>query len=339
MQKKYNIYNIEAEFKRYLESNNFSRITINNYIADFRIFLSWYVLKLKSQQLEFDLSSLTASVVQAYQDDLMAKEMPVKTVLRYVSSLRTFIRFCIFEQIISGDQAENLKNIKLNQNTTIKYKYISRIKTFILFSLGFLSIILLFLLPGVFMAKGGSNSKQNEGLLGKNMTVDTNNATSSPSATFLNGTIFDSAGNINLSDPYPKIIGSNGTLSIEAPQLSLSSGDKGNMTLSVSDGSLQFLFEGLTPPLPYESAFYFSSKDITQGSLIRAQTVSTGSNLNLLELSSGLPAETKFKVDADGNVYIKGNVILEGNLIVNPSSNIFGNVSSRTATSSFSPEP
>ena len=131
----------------------------------------------------------------------------------------------------------------------------------------------------------------------------------------------------------------NGTLTIQAPQLSFESIDTGSISLNSKNGSIQFLFEAETPPLPYDSAFYFASKELRQGTLIYGQTANTGSDINLLELSSGLPTESKFTVDGDGNVHVRGNIVLEGNLIVNPNSSIFGSLSTETATSSFSPEP
>ena len=50
-------------------------------------------------------------------------------------------------------------------------------------------------------------------------------------------------------------------MTFEAPQLELKALEKGNITLTVNQGTIQFLFEGLTPAQPYESAFYFASKE------------------------------------------------------------------------------
>lgn len=339
MQKQCNLYNIEADFKEYLETNKYSRTSINNYLADFRTFLSWYVMKLKSQQLEFNVTYLTPSTLDLYRDYLLAKNVPVKTINRHFSTLRTFIKLCIQENWLESNPLSTSKNIKNTLFTSFYPRLPTNLKTAGIFILGFGSILLLFLIPSIILGFSRQNGRQNGLLLTKNITASTGHKTASTSADLLTIPVIDERGNLNLTASYPKIIGYNGTLSVEAPQLSLVAKDKGNITFSVLDGSIQFSFEGKTPALPYESAFYFSSKDITQGTLIKGQTVNTGSSINLLELSSGLPAETKFKVDADGNVYIKGNIVLDGNLIVNPSSSIFGQMASDTATSSFSPAP
>jgi len=339
MQKECNLYNVEANFKEYLESSSYSRTSVNNYLADFRTFLSWYIMKLKSQQLEFNIKYLTTPTLELYRDYLLAKNVPVKTINRHFSSLRTFIKLCIQENWIENNPLTLSKNIKTPLFSSFKGGLPSKVKTAGIFLLGFSSILLLFVIPSMILSFSRQNSSQNSLLLTRDFAANIRNKSASTSADLLTIPIVDEKGNLNLTASYPKIIGHNGTLSIEAPQLSLAAKEKGNITFLVTDGSIQFSFDGETPPLPYESAFYFSSKDIQQGTLIKGQTVNTGSSINLLELSSGLPAETKFKVDADGNVYIKGNIILDGNLIVNPSSNIFGQMASDTATSSYSPAP
>jgi|SRR3989344_295516 len=339
MQKQCNLYNIEADFKEYLESNKYSRTSVNNYLADFRTFLSWYIMKLKSQQLEFDAKYLTSSTLELYRDYLIAKNVPVKTVNRHFSTIRAFLKLCIQEGWLENNPLILSKYIKKPFLISMTERLPTSAKTAGIFLLGFASILLLFIVPSVIVGFSRQNSNQNSSLLTKDFANSTSSKNSSSSAELLALPVIDQRGNLNLSTSYPKIMGYSGTLTIEAPQLSLIAQDKGNITFSVLNGSVQFSFEGQTPPLPYESAFYFSSKDINRGTLIKGQTVNTGSSINLLELSSGLPAETKFKVDADGNVYIKGNIVLDGNLIVNPSSSIFGQMATDTATSSFSPAP
>lgn len=339
MQKECNLYNIEANFKEYLESNNYSRTSVNNYLADFRTFLSWYIMKLKSQQLEFNIKYLTTPTLELYRDYLLAKSVPVKTINRHFSTLRSFIKLCIQENWLESNPLTLSKNIKTPLFSSFNTGLPTNVKTVGIFLLGFGSILLLFVIPSLILGFSRQNGTQNNLLLTKDFAANIGNRTASTSADLLTIPVIDQKGNLNLTASYPKIIGHNGTLTIEAPQLSLAAKEKGNITFAVTDGSIQFSFDGKTPPLPYEAAFYFSSKDIQQGTLIKGQTVNTGSSINLLELSSGLPAETKFKVDADGNVYIKGNIVLDGNLIVNPSSSIFGQLAGQTATSSFSPEP
>lgn len=148
--------------------------------------------------------------------------------------------------------------------------------------------------------------------------------------------IVDEHGNLNLTASYPKIIGYNGTLSIQAPELVLSAQNDGNLKLQTDQGSIHFLFGGEKPKLPFDSAFYFSAENLKSGTLIYGTVDTVGNSVSLMDLASGSPSESKFRVDSEGNVYIKGNIVLEGNLIVNPESTIFGTFSGQTATSSAS---
>ncbi len=342
MIKECNLYNIEPEFKKYLELNNFSRTSINNYLADIRKFFSWYIFILKKDGLSFDLSHFTGQTIQDYRNSLSRENTPLKSINRLLSSLRTFSRFALQEGWLQINPFTTIKNIKGYQGTSYSFNASFKNRTLFFTLLGLTSLLLLFGMPIYFFVASDKNGTRNNLLINESLSDTTGsflNQNASTSANLLTIPIIDQQGNLNLTAPYPKIIGNTGTLSIEAPELKFSSLTKAGITFDAKDGVGHFIFEGTKPALPYESAFYFSGENINSGTLMYLQTEKVSDDIQLLELASGLPATRIFSVDAEGNVYMKGNLVLDGNLIVNPERVIFGNLATQTATSSFSPEP
>lgn len=344
MTKTYNLYNLEPEFKKFLEKGNFSRITISNYLVDFRHFLSWFIFLLKQQGLQFELEYFSTETFALYEKYLRSLKTPLKTANRRLSTLRTFMRFLVVQEIVPGSSfSSQINNIKIGKNRlNLKswWSFRRLYPVFFSFFLGLIIFALLISAPLLLATKNIFNSTQN-GLLPANdnptlVSSITQITQASTSADLLTIPIIDQQGNLNLTAPYPKIIGYNGTLGIEAPQLNLKSLKNGSLNLETESGSLNFIFDGQRPPLPFDAAFNFFANQITSGAVIHAQSTAKTDKVRLLELQSGSPAETRFSVDAEGNVYIKGNIILEGNLIVNPESTIFGTLTSQTATSSAS---
>jgi len=337
-----NIYNLEPNFRSYLEKLDISRTSINNYSADLRSYLSWLTATLKSQNLEFDISHVTPESVKRYIILLQNKNTPVKTINRQLSSLRTFLKWCIANNWIPPFPVESITNSKLTPFKMASFWFINQKRSIIIFFIGFFSVFILFLIPTLFILQSHKNLS-NE-LSFDQVTSPSNLPTgktsiASTSADLMTIPIIDQRGNLNLTAPYPKIVADTGTLSIEAPSIDLTASKQGSIKFNTTEGTIQFLFNGTTTPLPYESAFYFGSSELEQGTLIYAQTAKTASDLMLLKLSSGVPAETKFSVDSEGNVHVKGNLIIEGNIITNPNSVIFGTLAQDKATSSYSPEP
>ncbi|KKR71806.1 MAG: Phage integrase family protein,phage integrase family protein [Microgenomates group bacterium GW2011_GWC1_41_8] len=335
----YNSYNFELKFKKYLESNNFSRISIHNYLSDIRTFMNWFSQSLKEEHLLFDLSLFNEKTVKKYIDSLRNANTPATTINRSLSSLRKFSEFLMTDKFIETNPMSDINNIKINLYETIILKSKKHAKPTIAFFLGFSFIAILFLLPGVVASQFSKMTQQNENLLRMNKPISgifPESAIASTSAGLMTIPILDEHGNLNLTASYPKIIGYNGSLSIQAPELVLSAQQDGNLKLQTDKGSIHFLFNGERPKLPFDSAFYFSGENMQSGTLLYGAVDMVSSSVSLFELASGSPTETKFRVDSEGNVYIRGNIILEGNLIVNPESTIFGTFSGQTATSSAS---
>ena len=341
--KQCNLYNIEAEFKKYLSSSNFSRTSINNYLADFRHFLSWLILSLRNQGLIFEAKHLNSKTFSLYKKSLESENLPVKSINRRLSAIRTFIRFCMTQGWMENNPLSEINNIKTPPFESFYFFIKSRFFIIISFLFGLFFILMLFILPLFVLKDAPIFSNRLANLTNKNIPDSSISFDSkyiaSTSAGILNIPVIDQRGNLNLSSPYSKIIGLSGTLTIESKGLELKSLDKGYINISLQSGSAIFSFDDLKPPLPFEAAFNFSARNLIRGTLIYGETEEEGEKIRLLELTSGSPKETKFSVDADGNVHIKGNVIIEGNIIMNPQSVIFGRMTSETATSSRSPEP
>lgn len=341
--KQCNLYNLEAEFKTYLKNNSFSRTSINNYLADFRHFISWLVVMLKKQGLSFEPRYFDKKTFELYKKSLENEKMSTRSVNRRLSTLRTFIRFCITQGWVSTNPLEDINNIKISFFDSIYTTLKNNIVVLLVVLFGLAFVLILFALPVFFLKDVPIFSNKKVSLPESGLAQPINQLSSlfeaSTSANILTIPVVDARGNLNLTAPYPKIIGLNGTLTIEAPSLEIKTLDAGNINLNAVKGSLNFIFEGEKPPLPYDAAFNFSARNLERGVLIYGQTESTSENVHLLELSSGFPKESKFTVDSQGNVHVKGNIVVEGNIIMSPESVIFGRMSSQTATSSYSPEP
>lgn len=341
MYKTYIAYNIEAEFKNFLEQNKYSRISIRNYLVDMRKFLSWISFTLQSQGLSFEMQYVTSDAIERYMQYMKGEKFPSASINRQLSTLRLFTKFCLLKGYLSTNPLQDFNNIKQGQYENVvkrSYKWGPNLFVGII---GFLVIFILFSIPAAYIFRLGKIGKLNLSLPGDQLPASNNSinsAIASTSADLLTIPILDERGNLNLTAPYPRIIGHNGTLTISAPDIALDVKKTGNISLQSDEGTIQFLFGGKEPSLPFDSAFYFAANEMESGTLLYAQTKNDDASIRLLELASGQPAEPKFTVDSDGNVHIYGNLVLEGNLIASPQSIIFGSVSTDTATSSASPE-
>jgi len=130
MNKGYNLYNLEASFKKYLLAGNISPITLKNYLSDLRHFLGWLIFKLKvtfrfgGQKLKIEeaninefLNYIDISFVEEYKNYLTANSIPIKTINRRLSTLRKFFSFCISQGWLKENPAKKIKNEKIkNKN-------------------------------------------------------------------------------------------------------------------------------------------------------------------------------------------------------------------------------
>lgn len=138
MDKQYNWYNLEPEFKKYLLAGKnirpywrnskkisghshpaHSPVTIKNYLSDLRHFLGWCVLKLKTKRSKLPIESLSpgdfvslidSSLIKDYKQYLVSNKIPLKTVNRRLSTLRKFFTFCIDQGWMRENLAKKVKN-------------------------------------------------------------------------------------------------------------------------------------------------------------------------------------------------------------------------------------
>jgi len=127
MDKRYNFYNFEASFKKFLLAENVSPITLKNYLSDLRHFLGWTILKLKAQNkknfenlspLEF-LNQIDESLVEEYKNYLVVNAIPAKTINRRLSTLRKFFSFYISQGWLKENPAKKIQNLKLKIDSII----------------------------------------------------------------------------------------------------------------------------------------------------------------------------------------------------------------------------
>ena len=119
MNKRYNFYNLEASFKKFLIAENVSPITLKNYLSDLRHFLGWTIIKLKAKNKNFLLENIDyldflkkidESIVEEYKNYLLVNAIPVKTINRRLSTIRKFFSFCINQGWLNKNPAKKVKN-------------------------------------------------------------------------------------------------------------------------------------------------------------------------------------------------------------------------------------
>jgi Site-specific recombinase XerD len=123
MDKGYNLYNLEASFKKYLLAENISPITLKNYLSDLRHFLGWLTFYWKSnfsntaflidQNLIEILKQVQDDTIEKYKSYLIANNLPLKTINRRLSTLRKFFSFCISQGWLKENPAKKIKNEKI----------------------------------------------------------------------------------------------------------------------------------------------------------------------------------------------------------------------------------
>jgi site-specific recombinase XerD len=132
MLKTYNLCNIEANFRIFLENESYSPITIRNYLSDFRHFKGWcnQYHSINIEAPEADLGLITPQVINSYKIGLQNEGNPLKTINRRLSCLRTFFHFAHTQGWITHTPLKHVSNLSLNkalndneQNILIEFKY------------------------------------------------------------------------------------------------------------------------------------------------------------------------------------------------------------------------
>lgn len=105
MEKGYNLYNLEPQFREFLIAENISPISLKNYLSDLRYFFGW--MSSKSLKIE----SIDKKLVEEYRKYLLDNNLPHKTVNRRLSTLRKFCSFCISQGWMKENPAKKIGNI------------------------------------------------------------------------------------------------------------------------------------------------------------------------------------------------------------------------------------
>ena len=93
-----------TQFKNYLSSQkkNPSKITIKNYLSDIKKFVAWYE---KTFNLSFTPSSISPQIIELFKKDY-SDDLSIKSINRYLSSLRKFFSFLLLQKKISVNPFE-----------------------------------------------------------------------------------------------------------------------------------------------------------------------------------------------------------------------------------------
>lgn len=114
----YNFVNIEAAFKKYISSGNkiLGKNTVKNYISDLRHFLGWYHTSTKSADMSQDpatnpsyFENIDTNSVKRYIDYLQSTNNSPQTIKRRVSSLSTFLKYCLSNGLIVDNYVKRLR--------------------------------------------------------------------------------------------------------------------------------------------------------------------------------------------------------------------------------------
>ncbi len=115
----YYLDNVEISFTDFLEHQGASVKTRKNYKSDARHFLGWFVLALQSKLGSLPRSHskfirlITPRMIEEYKRFLLDNTIPVSTINRRLSTIRSFFHFCQLQGWISSNPTNLLANIPL----------------------------------------------------------------------------------------------------------------------------------------------------------------------------------------------------------------------------------
>ncbi len=122
MAKQYNLYNLEPYFKKYLITENFSLVSLKNYLSDFRHFAGWFDFYLRShkktdnsnnfQNYIDSIKHINNDTIFEYRNYLIENNLPHKTINRRLSTIRKFCSFCISQGWLKENPTKKITNIK-----------------------------------------------------------------------------------------------------------------------------------------------------------------------------------------------------------------------------------
>lgn len=128
MQERYNFSFFEAEYKSYLHALNVKPVSIKNYLSDLRFFFTWLKNSFQTDTVSFsDLPHLLSQAsILAFYDYLESLKGSQATLNRRISTIRSFLSFCVKQQWLTENTAHLLDDRQLlEQKQEIVHKYIN----------------------------------------------------------------------------------------------------------------------------------------------------------------------------------------------------------------------
>ncbi|MFH0979755.1 MAG: site-specific integrase, partial [Candidatus Roizmanbacteria bacterium] len=126
MQKGYNLYNLEPQFKDFLVAGNISPVSLKNYLSDFRHFAGWIELYLRSHPQKKLTSTnfnkfqlISTETISEYRSYLLENNLPRKTINRRLSTIRKFCFFCISQGWLKENPGKKISNIGYKEGKEI----------------------------------------------------------------------------------------------------------------------------------------------------------------------------------------------------------------------------
>ena len=119
----------QESFLQYLKVvKNASPHTIRNYALDLALFREFGVEFAKNGGEDFSCLSLSKRYIRAYLADLHAKQAKKRTVLRKISSLRSFFTHLVREGVLKESPLEEIESPKLEKTipVTLAYEQVER---------------------------------------------------------------------------------------------------------------------------------------------------------------------------------------------------------------------
>jgi len=120
---------LPKSFKTYLLLNGASKNTVKNYLADLNHFLAWLELTLKGQNIALNRSVpdlfvryFEPNYLAKYKNYLVQNQLPVSTVNRRLSTLRTFGNFCVSQAWLKENPAKKVANVTLRKTEDKRLK-------------------------------------------------------------------------------------------------------------------------------------------------------------------------------------------------------------------------
>ena len=105
----YNLATLEPKYKFYLqEVLHLQKSSVKNYISDLRYFNGWYISTFHSYDI---ITSVTQNTINEYKSYLVHSMLPVKTVNRRLSSIRSFYRFAVDTKIMTSNPTIGVTNL------------------------------------------------------------------------------------------------------------------------------------------------------------------------------------------------------------------------------------